>query len=178
MKRLPIIGVIGSHMDAHADLAEPLGKLIAEKGYHLLTGGGDGIMRAVAKSYINAPSRKGLCIGIIPIEDRRDVHSLVHYTNPYIELPIITQLDHRATAGSKTPLAMTSTNILTSDVIVVLPGLQGTKTETSLALVCEKPVILFGHKEDFHQFPTEPMLAETIEEVNEFILLSLKDRRL
>ena len=40
MKRLPIVGVIGSHVDSHMELSAPLGQLIAKSGCHLLTGGG------------------------------------------------------------------------------------------------------------------------------------------
>lgn len=177
MKRLPIIGVIGSHTDSHQELAKPLGQLIAEKHCHLLTGGGDGIMTAVAKSYTSVPARKGLCIGILPIEDRSELTKMPHYTNPYIEIPIVTQLDLHASMGSKTPLAHNSVNILSSDIIIVLPGLKGTQSETSLALVCHKPVMLFGHVEDFKEFPSEPILAETIGEVEAFMDHTIEKRQ-
>lgn len=173
MKHLPIIGVVGSHIDAHEELSTPLGQLIAQSNYHLLTGGGEGVMSAVAKSFTKQAERKGICIGILPISEHSELKELPHYTNPYIELPIVTKLDIRAAQGSTTPLALNSVNILSSNVIIALPGLKGTEAETSMALVCNKPVILFGPMKEFEHFPTEPMRAETIDEVKSFIHDSL-----
>lgn len=176
MKRLPIIGVIGSHVDSHPEFSIPLGEMIAARGYHLLTGGGGGVMTSVAKSFTSNPSRLGLCIGIVPIEDVAEVKKLPHYTNPYIEVPIITHLTSRAVNGTAMPMAHNEVNILSSDVIIGLPGLKGTKAETSMALVLEKPVILFGRREEFSNFPTATMVVEEIKEVERFIARHLAGR--
>ncbi len=176
MKRLPIIGVVGSHAEAHEELSTPLGQFIAQHGCHLLTGGGGGVMSAVAKSFVKTEPRQGMCIGIVPIEDRTELKTLEHYSNPYIEIPIITQLSDKAKRDNTNAMALNAVNVLTSDVVVVLPGLHGTKTETSLALFYDKPVILFGHSEDFDTFPTEPVLAETLEEIEHFMKESFHKR--
>jgi hypothetical protein len=73
-------------------------------------------------------------------------------------------------------MAHNEVNILTSDVVIVLPGLKGTQCETSLALVCDKPVVLFGQSEDFEEFPTTPPLAENIDQVDRFIQTRLENR--
>lgn len=169
MNRLPIVGVIGSHVDAHSALTTPLGQLIAASGCHLLTGGGGGVMTAVAKSFTAHPGRRGLCIGIIPIENITEVKKLPHYTNPYIEVPIITHLTQRAAQGTAMPMAHNEVNILSSDMIIGLPGLKGTKAETSKALVLGKPIILFGTREEFKLFPSDTMVVEGIEAVGKFI---------
>ena len=66
IKKIPIIGVMGSGSEAHTDKSAKLGEWIAESGFHLLTGGGGGVMSAVSKSFCETENRKGLSIGIIP----------------------------------------------------------------------------------------------------------------
>ena len=177
MNRLPIIGVVGSHVDSHSDLANPLGKLIAEIGCHLLTGGGGGVMTSVAKSFTENSVRKGVCIGIVPIEDTQEIKKLPHYTNPYIEVPIITHLSQRVIDSAAMPMAHNEVNILSSDLIVGLPGFKGTQAETSKALIFDKPIILFGNREEFSHFPSEILVAEAIEEVGRFVLKVLNARK-
>ena len=41
-RRLRIVGVMGSALEEHPSLADPLGAAIANLGVHLLTGGGSG----------------------------------------------------------------------------------------------------------------------------------------
>ena len=170
MKRLPIVGVIGSHVDSHTELATPLGQLIAASGCHLLTGGGGGVMIAVAKSFVTHPNRKGVCIGILPIETVNELKEMPHYTNPHVEIPIITPLSQRALDMAAMPLARNEVNIFSSDLIIGLPGFQGTQAETSMALMHYKPIVLFGNKSEFSGFPTDTLIVETIEEVGLFML--------
>lgn len=177
MKRLPIVGVIGSHVNSHTELTAPLGWLIAECGCHLLTGGGGGVMTAVAKSFTAHSNRNGLCIGILPIEGVDELKEMPHYTNPYIEVPIITHLNQRAVEMAAMPLARNEVNILSSDLIIGLPGLKGTQAETSMALMCEKPVILFGKKSEFGHFPSEILVVESIEDVGRFMLKKFSARK-
>ncbi len=177
MNRLPIIGVVGSHVDSHAELATPLGQLIAESGCHLLTGGGGGVMTSVAKSFTENSTRKGVCIGIVPIEDAQEIKKLPHYTNPYIEIPIITQLSQRVIDSAAMPMAHNEVNILSSDLIVGLPGFKGTQAETSKALAFDKPIVLFGNPKEFVHFPSDIMVAEGIEEVGQFMLKIFNARK-
>ena len=64
--RLPIVGVMGSAVDAHADRARQVGRWIAAHGYHLLTGGGDGVMGAVTEAFVNVRERAGAALAVVP----------------------------------------------------------------------------------------------------------------
>ena len=55
---LKIIGVIGSSESKFVKLCTPLGKWIAQNGYHLINGAGAGCMTAIAKAFIKVPNRK------------------------------------------------------------------------------------------------------------------------
>src|SRR5688572_24744701 len=94
---LPIIGVMGSHEKSWDELAKPVGKLIAARGCHLLTGAGGGAMTAVAKHFTEEKSRAGCSIGIIPTIEKDGVFVRSgEYSNPHIEIPIVTPLDIKA----------------------------------------------------------------------------------
>ena len=43
MKRLPIVGVMGSGSESYSDQAARLGRWLAKQDVHLLTGGGGGV---------------------------------------------------------------------------------------------------------------------------------------
>ena len=66
------IGVIGSGLDEHEELARPVGALLAELGLNLLTGGGGGVMTSVSRAFTEAPRRSGICIGVIPCRSEED----------------------------------------------------------------------------------------------------------
>ena len=68
MPRLPIVGVMGSGAEPHAERAAEVGRWLAAIGVHLLTGGGGGVMAAVARAFHETPERRGLVIGILPAE--------------------------------------------------------------------------------------------------------------
>ena len=67
------------------------------------------------------------------------------------------------------PYSRNLVNIMSSDIVVALPGLHGTKTEVSYAIQIEKPIVLFGPEGEFRGFPQEPGRARSINEVEEFI---------
>jgi len=139
----PIIGVMGSGSEAHKDKSVRLGEWIALAGYHLLSGGGSGVMAAVSESFYNTKKRPGLSIGIIPgkIIDGR-YNPLPGYPNPYVEIPVYTHLPLSGSEGTS-QLSRNHINILSAHVIVVLPGGEGTKSEIRLAGTYGKPVIGF-----------------------------------
>lgn len=174
LDKRPIIGVIGSHIDRHDNYAGPLGEMIARRGYHLLTGGGDGVMTAVAEAFTKTPQRKGNAIGIVPVEDMQDLRTLKNYTNPYIEIPILTQL-HEKAMRSNMPLSRNMVNVLSSDVLIILPGLHGSQTESSMALIYEKPAVLFGPETAFDNFPEEIRIADDLDIVKNFIEQALAE---
>ena len=148
MDKTKIIGVMGSGSDPHIDLSAPLGKWIAESGFHLLTGGGSGVMEAVSKAFVQSKNRKGLSIGIIPGGIKNDRYqNFSGYPNPWIEIPIFTHLPLSGEKGTS-PMSRNHINILSANLIIVLPGSSGTVSEVELALKYAKPIIGF-----FKEFP-------------------------
>jgi uncharacterized protein (TIGR00725 family) len=134
--RPPVIGVMGgASVDPHImQLAYELGARIAENGWVLLNGGRDaGVMRASAQG---AKSKGGMTIGILP-GDSKDQAS------PFIDIPIVTNMGD----------ARNVINILSSDVVVALPGSAGTISEIALALKNKKRLI-------FLQYPLNQLLSD------------------
>lgn len=165
----PIIGVMGSHEQEWEEFADPVGDLIARRGYHLLTGAGDGIMAVVARAFTHVKDRKGMSLGIVPtLRSDQSFVPYEGYPNPYIEIPIVTPLDKRALSDSM-PYSRNVVNIMTSNALIILPGSHGTKNEVSLGLQYNKPMIMFGPDEAFAGFPEEPLRADNIKHVSQFL---------
>jgi len=102
--------------------ARCLGGLIAKEGWILLNGGrASGIMEASARG---AKENSGLTLGILPGANS-------DWASEYIDIPVLTG------AG----LARNYINVLTSKVVVALPGKTGTISEIALALNIGKKVI-------------------------------------
>ena len=166
---LPIIGVMGSHDKAWAELAAPVGKLIADRGCHLLTGAGGGVMTAVAEAFTSQENRAGLSIGIIPTIERVGVFVRSgEYGNPHIEIPIVTPLDIKALSDVM-PYSRNHVNIMTSHAVIILPGEHGTRHEAELALMMRKPHVLFGPPGVFQKFPEVAPRVSDFEDVRKFV---------
>jgi len=140
---------MGSGTRELADLAEAAGRAVARGGHHLLTGGGDGVMLAAARGFTSVAGRPGLSIGVVRADDTghlgeesRPRTYRARGPNPYVELPIFTHLPDSGTRGKSTA-SRNHINVLTSTVVVVLPGEDGTASELELALEYGRPVILF-----------------------------------
>ena len=138
--RLPIVAVIGSGDPDHGnpDLSEAVGRLIAEMGFHLLTGGGRGVMADACRGFTSVPGRAGLALGIIPRSVTGDEEK-EGYPNPWVELPIHTHLAGRLGPDgedSRNPI-----NVLTAWRIIALPGSEGTRAEIRLAVRYGRPVL-------------------------------------
>jgi len=102
--------------------ARRLGGLIAKEGWVLLNGGrASGIMEASARG---AKENDGLTIGILPGNEPA-------WASEYIDIPILTGIG----------FARNYINVLTSEVVVALPGKTGTISEIALALNIGKKVI-------------------------------------
>ena len=150
--RLPVVGVMGSGTSEHADLAEPLGEALARMGVHLLTGGGGGVMAAASRAFASVEGRAGLVIGVLPGVAggmRRaggSGESPPGYPNPWIELEVRTHLGARGASGDAWD-SRNHVNVLSSDVVVALPGGAGTASEIALAIRYGRPVVLFGRGE-------------------------------
>lgn len=167
--RRPIVGVMGSHEDAWEQYAEPVGRLIAERGFHLLTGAGAGVMTTVAKAFTSVENRQGLAIGILPAVDYKGQKlDQEECPNPYIEVPMITPLSSKA-QNDVMPYSRNLTNVMTSKALIILPGSHGTRNEVSLGLMYDKPLIMFGPDEAFESFPEDPLRADNISHVEQFL---------
>jgi predicted Rossmann-fold nucleotide-binding protein len=140
---------MGSGEMEFADLAEPAGRVIARAGYHLLTGGGDGVMAAAARAFTAVAGRQGLSLGIVRAHGTE--HLGAHKgrrpyrprgPNAWVEIPILSHLPLSGTQG-KHDLSRNHINFLTASLVVVLPGGPGTASELELALEYGRPVVLF-----------------------------------
>lgn len=167
--RRPIIGVMGSSEQAWEGYAVPVGELLARRGYHLLTGCGDGVMLAVSKAYQSVPEREGVVIGIRPAVDYKGEQlSKELFPNEYIDIPIITPLSSKAQSDVM-PYSRNLVNVMTCKALIVLPGSHGTRNEVSLGLMYDKPLIMFGPDSAFDSFPEEPLRADNIAHVEQFL---------
>ncbi|MGE0785516.1 MAG: molybdenum cofactor carrier protein [Sandaracinaceae bacterium] len=162
VERLAIIGVMGSGVDAHEDLARPLGRWIAHEGHHLLTGGGKGVMTAVSRAFTEVTPRRGLTIGVLPDPEGRE-----GYPNPYVEIPIRTHLPLSGANGTG-PDSRNPINVLTADVVIALPGGPGTRSEVELSIRYARPLRLFGPAERFALFAAAERV-DTLDELAAFV---------
>jgi len=104
------------------ETASELGRLIAEAGWNLLTGGRNtGVMHAASKGACLAG---GTVVGILP-------GSTGEGMSEYVTLPIITGMGH----------ARNVINILSSDAVVVCGMGPGTASEASIAIKSGKTVV-------------------------------------
>ena len=143
--------------------------ITAKRGFNLLTGAGDGVMSAVAKAFTDVESRKGVSIGILPAVDYKGQElDKTEYPNPYIEVPMITPLSQKA-QNDVMPFSRNLTNVMTAQALIILPGSHGTRNEVSLGLMYNKPLIMFGPDDAFDKFPEEPLRADAIQHVEQFL---------
>jgi predicted Rossmann-fold nucleotide-binding protein len=114
--------------------------------------------------------RDGLVVGVLPA-DLPDGIAVPRagYPNPAVELAIFTHLPLSGITGTD-PRSRNHINILSSDVVIVLPGNEGTESEMTLAVRYRKPVIAFfgDHAVDW-QPPEGVPVARTLADVQEFI---------
>jgi uncharacterized protein (TIGR00725 family) len=122
-----VVGVMGGALASPRveEDAWELGRLIAEAGWVLLNGGRHaGVMAASARG---AAEAGGLVIGVLPGDDWEGVA-------PHVDVPVITGMGD----------ARNAINVLSSRVVVVLPGNAGTLSEVALALKAGRPVVTLG----------------------------------
>ena len=167
-----IIGVMGSKDREQSELSVPLGQLIARKGFHLLTGGAQGVMKKVSEAFYSVPKseRQGVTIGVIPtIEEPNGFFKIREgYPNPFVEVPIITPLPI-SDVNNPALINRNHVNILTSDIVIALPGGPGTANEINLALKFGKPLILFDPDNTSPNFPPSVPRALTINDIDRFL---------
>lgn len=172
---LSIVGVMGSGKAEWPDFSIPLGRWIADRGFDLLTGAGLGVMLATARAFSTRDGRTGRSIGIVPSE----VHSTLGfapisgYPNPYIDLPILTPLPRKQADAPDDALNRNYVNVLTSDVVIALPGGQGTLDEIRLATRFSKPLICVGPMDAFGSVPHGTKIVSELTTVYAFVLAQI-----
>lgn len=128
IRRKPfVIGVMGGHdaPPAVLDDARRIGEAIATRGHVLLTGGGEGVMKAASEGAYGAG---GLVLAVLP-SDR--VRPIAGYPNEFVDIAIHTGMaDARNVINAKTP-----------HVIIAVDGGWGTVSEIAHALRNDTPVI-------------------------------------
>jgi len=168
---MAIIGVMGSGTSEWPDLATPLGTWIATHGFDLLTGAGRGVMLSTARAFAATRGRTGRSIGIVPSETHPlfGFIPIAGYPNPFVDLPILTPLPRMEAGESDTALSRNYVNILTSDVVVALPGSKGTQDEIRLATRFAKPLICIGPTNSFDSVPEGTRIVSHLADVYAFI---------
>jgi uncharacterized protein (TIGR00725 family) len=170
--RRPVIGVMGSGSDEHRDLAEPLGEWLAGQGFHLLTGGGGGVMAATSRAFHRVAHRRGLVIGIVPgLPGDAGFRPPPGYPNPWVEVAILTHLPLSGEQGTGA-MSRNHLNVLSSSVLVALPGRTGTRSEVELAVRYRRPVIAhLGDRGTISGLPASRVpVARDLQAVQEFVL--------
>jgi uncharacterized protein (TIGR00725 family) len=102
-------------------IAEEVGRLIAEKGAMLITGGLGGVMEAASKG---AKEAGGITVGILPGFSKGEA-------NPFVMVPITTGLSH----------ARNIIVVRSADAVIAIAGEYGTLSEIAIALKLGKPVV-------------------------------------
>jgi uncharacterized protein (TIGR00725 family) len=124
------VGVIGKNEQHPADrvaahtmqAAETIGRLVAERGGVIVTGGRAGVMQAASKG---AQQAGGLTIGFLPGMEKSGA-------NPYVDIVFPTGLGR-------------ARNLLTArccDVLIMVGGSTGTLNELTIAYAEARPVVI------------------------------------
>jgi uncharacterized protein (TIGR00725 family) len=153
-----IIGVMGGAQFVTNDeekYAYQIGKMIALEGWVLLNGGrSSGVMEATAKG---ARENGGITVGVLPTENASSA-------SQYIDIPIITGMG----------LARNVINILSSDIVIALPGRAGTISEIALALNHGKQVVLFrfevGTWINYYIDKKQVLVANEVEQLRQLLI--------
>jgi uncharacterized protein (TIGR00725 family) len=115
------VSVIGSGAE-HEENAEQVGRLLAERGATVVTGGLGEVMAAAARG---AKGAGGTTIGILPGETRLD-------GNPWLDHVVVTGIGHGRN------LAV----VASGDAVIAVGGRYGTLAEIGFALTLGRPVVV------------------------------------
>ena len=136
-------------------------------------------MAAVSKSFYETLNRQGLVIGVLPCDEslegpkRGRPNPKDGYPNEWVEIPVLTHLPLSGERGAE-PMSRNHINILTSDVIVALPGDAGTLSEVKLALKYERPVMAFVESDqEIPGLPDSVPISNSLEGVRTFVMTQL-----
>ncbi|KAB1188345.1 MULTISPECIES: TIGR00725 family protein [Haloferax] len=116
------VSVVGGSVvpDPVEELAEDVGRLLAQRGHTVVCGGLGGAMEAVCRGAKNAG---GETIGILPGEDRDEA-------NEYVDISIATGLGH----------ARNALVVMNGDAVIAIDGSGGTLSEIGFGNVYDRPI--------------------------------------
>src|SRR5918912_2026661 len=115
------VSVIGSGAE-HEEDAEQIGRLLAERGATVVTGGRGEVMAAAARG---AKGAGGTTIGILPGETRAGM-------NEWIDHAVVTGIGH----------ARNLAVVASGDAVIAVGGRWGTLAEIGFARVLGRPVVI------------------------------------
>ena len=115
------VSVVGSGSE-HEEHAETVGRLLAERGATVVTGGLGEVMAAAARG---AKSAGGTTIGILPGETRADA-------NEWLDHVVVTGIGH----------ARNLAVVASGEAVIAVGGRYGTLAEIGLALTLGRPVVV------------------------------------
>ena len=115
------VSVVGSGSE-HEENAETVGRLLAEGGATVITGGRGEVMAAAARG---AKSAGGTTIGILPTETREEL-------NEWTDHVVVTGIGH----------ARNLAVVASGDAVIAVGGRYGTLSEIGFALTLGRPVIV------------------------------------
>ena len=115
------VSVVGSGAE-HEERAEAVGRLLAEQGATVVTGGLGEVMAAAARG---AKSAGGTTIGILPGETRAAA-------NPWLDHVVVTGVGH----------ARNLAVVASGDAVIAVGGRYGTLAEIGFALTLGRPVVI------------------------------------
>ena len=115
------VSVVGSGAE-HVERAETVGRLLAEHGATVVTGGLAEVMAAAARG---AKSAGGTTIGVLPGETRADA-------NRWLDHVVVTGVGH----------ARNLAVVASGDAVIAVGGRYGTLAEIGLALTLGRPVVV------------------------------------
>jgi uncharacterized protein (TIGR00725 family) len=169
--RRKVVLVVGDGRQAYERKSAVVGEWIAANDWHLLTGGGAGVMRAVSRAFRDF-QRNSSAIGIIPGVVTRTEGKAAHrpkdenYPNSWVDIAIFTHLPGEDPEGES---SRNHINVLSADLVIALPGGPGTFAEVRLAREYGKPVIAFlNEKESIKGHSIEQLAAEGLTIVHNF----------
>jgi uncharacterized protein (TIGR00725 family) len=143
------VSVIGSGVE-HEESAEIVGRLLAERGATVVTGGLGEVMAAASRG---AKSAGGTTIGILPGERRSDA-------NRWLDHVVVTGIGHGRN------LAV----VASGDAVIAVGGRYGTLAEIGFALTLGRPVVVLEPGWDVEG----TRRAATPEEAAEFALAAAR----
>lgn len=135
-------------------------------------------MRAVTEAFVAVPGREGLALAVVPsVLGQPRFTPLPGYPNRWVEVPIYTHLSRGGAIGDE-PTSRNHINVLTSTVVVLLPGGAGTASEARLALRYGKPCVGYlRHRDEIPDCPPEVLVEPDFVRVSAYVEAHLKTGR-